>query len=210
MKVLQHLSLFILFLFTSSIHFTASGTSGVILVLGDSLAAGYELDPEQAFPAVLQRNIDRESLDFEVVNAGVSGETTAGGLRRLNWLLQRPVDILILELGANDGLRGVPLEATKQNLQAIIDQTRQKNPEAEILIAGMQVPPNLGPDYATRFRSLFPELARKNDAYLIPFLLEGVAGRPDLNLPDGIHPTAEGHRILADNVWEVLKPLLIE
>ncbi len=179
-----------------------------ILVFGDSLTAGYGIDPGLAFPAVLQEKIAAAGLDYEVVNGGVSGDTTAGGLRRIDWLLRRPVDILLLELGANDGLRGIPLDSTKRNLQAIIDRARARYPDVRLVIAGMLVPPNLGPDYTQRFREIFEEVASENEAVLIPFLLEGVAGRPDLNLPDGIHPTPAGHRIVAENVWSALGPLL--
>lgn len=179
-----------------------------ILILGDSLTAGYGLDPKQAYPALLQERIDREGLPYRVVDAGVSGDTSAGGLSRINWLLREPVEVLVLELGANDGLRGIELDSTRRNLQGIIDRTRRRYPDVRILIAGMMVPPNLGKDYATRFRELFVELAETNGAVLLPFLLEGVAGRPELNLPDGIHPTAEGHLRVADNVWRYLRPLL--
>jgi acyl-CoA thioesterase-1 len=179
-----------------------------VLVLGDSLAAGYGLDPSEAFPALLQQKIDAAGWNFTVVNAGVSGDTSAGGLRRIDWLLRRPVDVLLLELGGNDGLRGLSLEATRTNLQAIIDRTRQKSPRAKIVLAGMQMPPNMGRDYTEGFRRVFPELAAKNKAALIPFLLEGVGGKAELNLPDQIHPTAEGHRILAENAWKVLRPVL--
>lgn len=181
-----------------------------VLVLGDSLTAGYGLDPQQAYPALLQRKVDRKGWPVRIQNAGVSGETSAGGLRRIDWLLQRRVDVLVLELGANDGLRGIPLESTKANLQAIVDRTRQRYPDVKIVIAGMEVPPNLGPDYTAAFRSLFRELAQENNCALIPFLLEGVGGRPELNLPDGIHPTAEGHRIVAETVWKTLEPVLQE
>ena len=181
-----------------------------ILFLGDSLTAGYGLDPAQAYPAVLEEKIRDAGLEWQVVNAGVSGDTSAGGLRRIDWLLRRNVDILVLELGANDGLRGIQLDVTKGNLQQVIDRTRKAHPGVEIVIVGMMVPPNLGPDYSTQFRELFVELAEENQAELVPFLLEGVAGRPELNLPDGIHPTAEGHKIIADTVWETLLPLLRE
>jgi acyl-CoA thioesterase-1 len=144
-----------------------------------------------------------------VINAGLSGETSAGGLRRINWLLKRPIDVLVLELGANDGLRGIPAAQTRQNLQAIIDRVKEKNPAVKIIIAGMMVPPNMGADYAGEFQKIFPQLAKQNQAELIPFLLEGVAGIPELNLPDGIHPTAEGHRIVAGTVWKVVKPVLV-
>jgi acyl-CoA thioesterase I len=180
----------------------------VLLVLGDSLTAGYGLDPSRAYPAELQKKIDAAGLDIEVVNAGLSGETSAGGARRIDWLLKRRVDILLLELGANDGLRGIPLESTRKNLQEIIDKTRRKYPDVQIVVAGMLVPPNLGPDYSRSFRDLFRDLAKRNDATLIPFLLEGVAGKPELNQADGIHPTSEGHKIVAENVWDVIRPLL--
>lgn len=179
-----------------------------VVVLGNSIAAGYGLDPEQAFPALLQQKVDSLGWNASIVNAGVSGETTAGGLSRIDWLLQDRVDVLVLELGGNDGLRGTPTEVTKANLQGIIDKTRARYPHARIVLAGMQMPTNLGPTYTRRFRTLFPELAEENDAVLIPFLLEGVGGIPRLNQPDGIHPTAQGHRIVADTVWDVLKPVI--
>jgi len=179
-----------------------------IVVFGDSLAAGLGVDPEEAFPALLQRQIDGAGWNYAVVNAGVSGDTTAGGRRRIDWQLQRKVDVLVLELGGNDGLRGIPVEATKTNLQAIIDRAKQKYPQVQIVVAGMQMPPNMGEEYNTAFRRIFPDLAKANNAALVPFLLEGVGGQPELNQTDRIHPTAEGHRIVAENVWKVLKPLL--
>ncbi len=179
-----------------------------ILFLGNSLSAGFGLDPEQAFPARIQEKIDSLKWNFRVVNAGLSGETSSGGLRRVDWLLKNRVDIFVLELGGNDGLRGITLDLTNKNLQAIIDRVKTKYPGVKIVIAGMQVPPNLGQDYTAQFRTLYAELAKKNNALLIPFLLEGVGGDPKLNLPDGIHPTAAGHRIVAENVWSVLLPLL--
>ena len=179
-----------------------------VVVLGDSLAAGYGLDPAEAFPALLQNRIDEAGLSFAVVNAGVSGDTSAGGLRRIDWLLKRSIDVLVLELGGNDGLRGIAVGSTRTNLQAIIDRTKQKFPQVKIVIAGMQMPSNMGQEYIAAFRKIFPELAKANDAALIPFLLEGVGGKPALNLPDLIHPTAEGQRIVAGNVWQVLKPVL--
>lgn len=182
--------------------------SPLILFLGDSLTAGYGLDPALAFPALIQEKIREQGWDFEILNAGLSGETSAGGLRRINWIMRRKPAMVVLELGANDGLRGVPLESTKRNLQAIIDRARQANPEVEIVLAGMMVPPNLGPHYSDQFQSMFPQLAESNNAYLIPFLLEDVAAQPELNLADGIHPNAQGHQIVAENVWEVLKPIL--
>ncbi|MGE0821697.1 MAG: arylesterase [Candidatus Binatia bacterium] len=190
-------------------HSTGNMRPGkVIVFFGDSLTAGYGLDRAQAFPALIQEKITANGWDFSVVNAGVSGETTAGGLRRVDWVLRRPVDIFVLELGANDGLRGLSLEQARANLQAIIDRVRTKYPSVYIVLAGMQLPANLGRDYTSRFRTLFPELAKENRAALIPFLLEGVGGIRSLNLPDGIHPNVAGHRIVAENVWRVLKPVL--
>ena len=180
----------------------------VILFFGDSLTAGYGLDPEEAFPAVIQDRLDSLQLDYTVVNAGLSGETTAGGKNRLSWVLNQKIDVFVLELGANDGLRGIPLQETRTNLQSIIDAVREKNPNTKIIMAGMQIPPNKGPDYTYEFRKIFPELAEKNDLYLIPFLLDGVAGIPELNLGDGIHPTVEGQKIVANNVWEVLEDIV--
>ena len=179
-----------------------------VVILGDSLAAGFGLDPSESFPAVLQKKVDDARLPFTVINAGISGDTSAGGLRRIDWLLKRRVDVLVLELGGNDGLRGIPVGTTRTNLQSIIDRTKQKYPQAQIVIAGMQMPPNMGAEYTAAFEKIFPELAKANKAALIPFLLEGVGGKPDLNLPDLIHPTAEGQKILANNVWAVLKPVL--
>jgi len=180
----------------------------VILFLGDSLSAGLGVSPDQAFPALIQDKIDALGWNFEVVNAGVSGDTTAGGRRRIEWLLKRKVDVLVLELGANDGLRGVSAQETKHNLQAIIDRAKSQYPNVKIVIAGMQLPPNLGLGYTAEFRSIFPELAHANDAALIPFLLDGVGGDPKLNLLDQIHPSPEGHKIVAENVWMVLRPVL--
>jgi len=182
----------------------------VILFFGNSLSAGYGLDPALAFPALIQQKLDSLAWPYEVVNAGLSGETSAGGLRRIDWLLRRKIDVLVLELGANDGLRGVTLADTRQNLQGIMDRVKQKYPQARRVIAGMQVPPNLGKNYAQSFRALYPELAKKNDVALIPFLLEGVGGVPALNLADGIHPNPSGHRVVAENVWKVLRPLLLQ
>jgi acyl-CoA thioesterase-1 len=182
--------------------------SRTILFLGDSLTAGYGLSPEEAFPSLIADRLRDRDLPFEVVNAGVPGDTSAGGLRRIDWLLRRQIDILVLELGANDMLRGLPLDMTKANLQAIIDKARAANPRVEIVVAGMLAPPNLGPEYTTEFREIFPALAEANDAALIPFLLQDVAARPELNLPDGIHPNAAGQQIVANGVWAALEPLL--
>lgn len=188
----------------------AESSRRTILVLGDSIAAGFGLDAEQAFPRQLQKKIDAANLPFQVVNAGVSGDTSAGGLRRVDWQLKRPCEVLILELGGNDGLRGLSVEDMQRNLQAIIDRARAKYPQVRILVAGMQMPPNLGSDYARSFRQAFATIAQKNHTALIPFLLEGVGGIPELNLPDRIHPTAEGHKIVAENVWKILGPILKE
>ncbi len=179
-----------------------------ILFFGTSLTAGLGLDPEEAYPAIIQHKLDSAGLAYRAVNAGVSGETSAAGLRRIDWLLQQPVAVLVLELGANDALRGQDLVAARENLQAIIDRTRTRYPEVRLVVAGMQAPPNLGSRYTREFRELFTTLARDNNAALIPFLLEGVAAVPSLNQADGIHPTAEGARIMADNVWRVLEPVL--
>lgn len=179
-----------------------------VVILGDSLTAGFGISRDQAFPALIQDEIDKLGWNMEVVDAGVSGDTTASGLRRLDWLLKRKIDVLVIELGANDGLRGVPISETKHNIQAIIDKTRRAYPDVKIVIAGMKLPPNMGQEYASAFEQIFPELARSNNAALIPFLLEGVAADPKLNLIDRIHPTAEGHKIVARNVWTVLKPVL--
>lgn len=184
------------------------GTTKTILFFGNSLTAGYGLEPAQAFPALIQKKIDSLNLPYTTLNAGVSGETSSGGNSRIDWILKQPVDIFVLELGANDGLRGIPVAETKKNLQAIIDKVKAKYPQAKIIIAGMQVPPNMGPEYSADFRNLFPNLAKENDAALIPFLLEGVGGEARLNLEDGIHPTAEGHAILAQTIWRVLQPQL--
>lgn len=180
-----------------------------IVFFGDSLTAGYGLDDvNDAFPGLIQQNIDSLNLSYTVVNSGISGETTAGGKGRIDWVLNQKPDIFILELGANDGLRGVPLSETKENLQAIIDAVKQKYPSTRIVLAGMQIPPNMGQEYTSEFKNIFPELAKKNNLSLIPFLLENVGGIAELNQSDGIHPTEEGHKILAKNVWSVLVPLL--
>jgi acyl-CoA thioesterase-1 len=181
-----------------------------VVFLGDSLTAGYGLaDPaSEAYPAVIQRKIDAAGLPWRVVNAGVSGETSAGGLRRIDWVMRQPIDLLVLALGANDGLRGLSPEATRANLQQIIERIRTKRPQAKVVIAGMQMPPSYGADYVEGFRRIFPALAEKNSAPLVPFLLEGVAAQPDLNQADGIHPNSAGHARMAETVWHVLSPLL--
>jgi acyl-CoA thioesterase-1 len=185
-----------------------SQTRRVILFFGNSLTAAYGLSPEEGFVALLQQKIDSLGLPYVCINAGNSGETTAGGRSRVAWVLQQPVDIFVLELGGNDALRGLPLEASRENLQAIIDLVRAKYPACRIVIAGMLAPPNLGPEYTQTFAQMYRDLASANQATLIPFLLEGVGGEAALNLPDGIHPNAAGHRIVSENVWKVLYPLL--
>ncbi len=178
-----------------------------IIFFGDSLTAGYGLTKEQAFPALIQKELSKKGYDYNVINAGLSGETSAGGLSRIDWILKKPVDVFVLELGANDGLRGLPIEQTKKNLQAIIDKVKAKYPDVKIVVAGMMVPPNLGPEYSKEFQLIFPELAKKNNATLIPFLLQDVAGDKDLNQTDGIHPNIEGHKIVAKTVFDFMAPV---
>ncbi|WP_316809033.1 arylesterase [Pedobacter agri] len=187
---------------------SAAANKKNILFFGTSLTAGYGLDPTEAFPALIQNRIDSLNLPYNVINGGLSGETSAAGKGRINWLLKQPIDIFVLELGANDGLRGLPVKQTIKNLQDIIDTVKTKYPNVKIVIAGMQMPPSMGAKYTNDFKNIFPDLARKNNMALIPFLLDKVGGIPKLNQDDGIHPTAEGDKILAENVWVVLKPLL--
>ena len=187
---------------------SAPAKERVLVVLGDSLSAGFGVDPNEAWPARIQEKIRDAGLPWKLVNAGVSGDTSAGGLRRLDWILRRPVDALLIELGGNDGLRGLPLEATRTNLQSVIERTRAKHPEARIVLAGMRMPENFGEAYTRTFEALYRDLAEKHRVALVPFLLDGVGGRPEFNLPDQIHPNAEGHRRVATNVWNVLRPLL--
>jgi acyl-CoA thioesterase I len=179
-----------------------------IVFFGNSITAGYGLDPSQAFPALIQHRIDSLHLPYNVVNAGLSGETSSGGKSRIDWILRQPVSVFVLELGGNDGLRGIPLSETYRNLQAILDKVKHKYPEAKLVLAGMQIPPNLGTQYASQFSGIFSQLAQKNSLYFIPFLLEGVGGVDSLNQGDGIHPTAQGDRIVAENVWKVLREIL--
>ena len=179
-----------------------------ILFFGDSITAGYGLEEEQAFPAFIQEKLDENGHRYRAVNAGLSGETSAGGLRRIDWVLQQRVDIFVLELGGNDGLRGIDPRSTKENLQGIMDRVKAKYPDADIILTGMEAPPNMGGNYTGEFRNIFSDLAQANDVVFMPFILEGVAGDPELNLPDGIHPTEEGHRIIAENLWVVIKDIL--
>jgi len=200
---------FLTFVFFIAVSFAlAQGGKRNILFFGNSLTAGLGVDPGQAFPNLIQQKIDSLQAGYQVINAGLSGETSAGGLNRIDWVMNQTFDIFILELGANDGLRGLPLASTKENLQGIIDKVLKKYPKTKIVLAGMMVPPNMGEDYTTEFRKIYPALARDNKAELIPFLLDGVAGNPELNLPDGIHPNIEGHQIVAMTVWDVLKNIL--
>lgn len=179
-----------------------------ILIFGNSLTAGLGVEPEEAFPAIIEDKIDSLGLPYKVTNAGLSGETTAAGKARIDWILKQKVDVFVLELGANDGLRGIPVSETENNLQSIVDQVKAKYPEAKLIMTGMQVPPNMGAKYASEFSVIFKKIANKNNMALVPFLLENVGGVPKLNQSDGIHPTAEGHKILAENVWAVLQEVL--
>ena len=181
----------------------------VIVFFGNSLTAGYGVKISEAYPALIQLKIDSLTLPYSVVNAGVSGETTASGNSRIDWILENPLDVFVLELGGNDGLRGIPVEETLRNLQSIIEKVKTSYPEARIVLAGMQVPPNMGKVYSDEFSDIYPKLAEENEVLLIPFLLEGVGGERQLNQSDGIHPTAEGHKIVAETVWSVLRNVLI-
>ncbi|MBK8555673.1 MAG: arylesterase [Lewinellaceae bacterium] len=181
-----------------------------ILFFGNSLTAAYNLSPEQGFTALIQKRLDSLGYNYTCVNAGVSGETTTDGLSRIGWVLREPVDVFVLELGANDALRGLDLKTTKANLQGIIDQVKSQYPGCKIIIAGMQAPPNLGAEYTRFFEDMYNTLSAKNGTELIPFLLAGVAADPKLNLEDGIHPNVEGQKIVAENVWKILKPVLIK
>jgi acyl-CoA thioesterase-1 len=200
--------MFIRFLLVTIIGLVTFQDEKTIIFYGDSLTAGYGLAPENAFPALIDEMLGEQGLDYKVVNAGVSGETSSGGLTRIDWILNQKVDIFVLELGANDGLRGIPTAQTYENLTAIIKKVKEKNPECEIVVAGMMVPPNMGADYANQFSEIFPSLAKNTGATLMPFLLVDVAGDPALNLPDGIHPNIQGHKIVANNLMSVLAPLL--
>lgn len=179
-----------------------------ILFLGTSLTAGLGLEPDSAFPQMIQRKIDASKLPYQVVNAGVSGETSAGLLRRLDWVLRRQADVVVVETGANDGLRGLPVSATRATIGNVLARIRRERPDATVLLVQMEAPPNLGPEYTSVFHAMFPELAREHGATLLPFLLEGVAGETRLNQSDGIHPNNAGEKIVAENVWRVLRPML--
>ncbi|MBF9237302.1 arylesterase [Hymenobacter sp. BT683] len=186
----------------------ATSSTKRVVFFGNSLTAGYGVAPKSNLPSLIAQKIDSARLNYKVVNAGVSGETTAGGLARVGNVLRLPVDVFVLELGANDVFRLVPVPEIRRNLQGIIDAVRRRNPKAQIVIAGLQIPGDFGPGYVTEFQSVFQSIATKNRAALIPYLLEGVGGVPDLNQQDGIHPTAAGYKVVANTVWSTLGPLL--
>ena len=179
------------------------------MFFGDSLTAGYGLDEEESYPSLIQNRIDSLGLSYQVINAGLSGETTTGGLGRIDWVLQQPIDVFVLALGSNDMLRGLDLSLSKDNLRKILDKVREHSPSAKIILAGMLSPPNMGEDYSRGFNGMFGEIAKDYNASLIPFLLEGVAGDPSLNLADGKHPNAIGQTIVVENVWQILKDCLL-
>jgi acyl-CoA thioesterase-1 len=197
-------------LLCGAVRLEAADTQRTIVFFGDSLTAGYGLDnpAADAYPALIQEKIADAKLDWRVINAGLSGETTAGGLRRVDWILRQPVDVFVLALGANDGLRGISPSVTRSNLQQIIERVRAKYPKARIVVAGMQMPPAFGADYTRAFQELYPDVASKNEAALIPFLLEGVGGLVRYNLGDRIHPNVAGHKLIAETVWKAVAPLL--
>ena len=202
----MYLVLSFILMLSSLIHQT-DVESKTIIFYGDSITAGYGVGTEFAFPRLIESQLDKDGFDVEIVNAGLSGETSAGGLTRIDWILNRPFDVFVLELGANDGLRGLPVNETGKNLQAIIDKVKAKYPNTQIVLAGMMVPPNMGQDYSKEFEGLYPQLATRNNAILIPFLLKDVAGIVELNQPDGIHPNTQGHKIIADNLYPYFKKL---
>jgi acyl-CoA thioesterase I len=186
----------------------ATTANKTILFFGNSLTAGYGIDPEESFAGRIQTRLDSLKKEFRVINGGLSGETTAGGLSRLDWFLEEEPYLFVLELGGNDGLRGIALTETKKNLLAIVDKVQAKYPNTKIILAGMQIPPNMGQEYTEEFKAIYPAVAKEKNIELIPFLLEGVAGNPDLNLPDGIHPTAEGHRLVMETLWPYISKVL--
>lgn len=188
---------------------STKSTSKTILCFGNSLTAGYGLkDEKDAWPSLLQARLDSIDHDYKVVNAGLSGETTSGGLNRLDWVLKQDVDIFFLELGANDMLRGLDVAKTKENLESIILKVKEKHPDIPIILAGMLAPPNMGKEYESAYNRIFPDLAMKYRATLVPFLLDEVAGKAELNLPDGKHPNAKGQRVVLENVWDAIKLLI--
>jgi acyl-CoA thioesterase-1 len=183
----------------------AEGERGRIVFLGTSLTAGLGVDPESAYPALIQEKLDSAGLPYTAVNAGVSGETSAGALRRIDWVLREPAAVLVIETGANDGLRGLDTDTLRANIQAIIDRATRQSPPPRIVLVGMRALPNYGFGYARRFERVYPDLAKANDVPLVPFLLDGVAGTEGMNQVDMIHPTPAGHRVMAETVWEVLE-----
>jgi len=185
-----------------------SAPAPVILVVGTSITAGLGVDPSEAYPAILQQKIDSAGFRYRVVNAGNSGETSAGAVRRMEWLLRQPIAVLILETGGNDGLRGLDPDSLRDNIEASVRLARRQQPPPAVLLLGMEAPPNLGPEYTARFRQAYRAAARDLGVPLVPFVLQGVGGVDSLNQADGIHPTAAGHRILAATVWAALRPLL--
>lgn len=184
------------------------GEEKIILFFGNSLTAGYGIEQDMAFPGLVQNRLDSLGKSYKVINGGLSGETTAGGVGRIDWFLEDEPAIFILELGGNDGLRGIQLSETKKNLELIIEKVRSKYPETKIILAGMQIPPNMGPEYSQEFQAIYPDVAKEKNVTLIPFLLQNVGGIKELNLPDGIHPTEEGHKLVLENVWEYLKDVV--
>ncbi len=190
-----------------SLSFNHNDEKKTIIFYGDSITAGYGVGTEFAFPHLIQAKLSKNGYSVEIVNAGLSGETSAGGLTRIDWILNRQFDVFVLELGANDGLRGLPVVETEKNLQLIINKVKEKYPGTNIILAGMRVPPNMGEEYSLAFRDVYPKLAKKNEAYLIPFILQDVAGIVELNQPDGIHPNTRGHEIIAENLYPVFKNL---
>jgi len=187
----------------------ANGQKKRIVILGDSITAGYGLDPDEAYPSLLQKKIDDAQLPYTVINAGVSGDTSSGGLRRIDWVLgQKGADVLLIALGGNDGLRGVSPNETEKNLSGIIDKARAKSPQIKIVLIGMEMPPNMGVEFTASFKAVFSKVATAKNVQLIPFLLQGVGGDLKLNQPDRIHPTAEGQKIIADHLWKDLEKQL--
>ena len=182
----------------------------VVLFFGTSITAGMGLDPEQAFPALIEKKAEEEGIPIEVINAGFSGETTAGAVRRIDWVLRTPADLVVIESGANDALRGLSTDAARANLEQVIAAVRKKQPAAKIVLVQMEAPPNLGPAYTRSFGTIYSDVAKKENIPLLPFLLAGVAGIPGLNQPDGIHPNVAGERIVADNLWRALKPIIAQ
>jgi acyl-CoA thioesterase I len=192
----------------ASVATAGARTRRNVLFLGTSLTVGLGLEPDSAYPQQLQRKIDADALPYQTVNAGVSGETSAGLLRRLDWVLREPAAVIVVETGANDGLRGLPIAGTRQAIGEILARIRKEQPGARVVLAQMEAPTNLGADYTTAFRAMFPALAKEHGATLMPFLLEGVAGTPAMNQSDGIHPNLQGERVVTENVWRSLGPVL--